>query len=40
MAREVNTTLVDIITEQRGVPMSKAEEIVKTMRASNSYQVR
>lgn len=40
MAREVNTVLGQIIAEQRGVPESKGEEIVKNMRASNQYQVR
>lgn len=39
MAREVNTTLAQIIVEHRGVSEAKAEEIVKTMRASNQYQV-
>ncbi|KAK8208074.1 hypothetical protein M8818_004112 [Zalaria obscura] len=38
MAREVNTVLAQIISEQRGVPESKGEEIVKAMRANNSYQ--
>ncbi|KAI9840345.1 MAG: NADPH-cytochrome P450 reductase, partial [Sclerophora amabilis] len=38
MAREVNTTLIQIIAEQRGVPESKAEEIAKGMRSSNHYQ--
>lgn len=40
MAREVNTVLGQIISEQRGVPEAKAEEIVKNMRSSNQYQVR
>jgi NADPH-ferrihemoprotein reductase len=40
MAREVNTVLAQIIAEQRGVPESKAEEIVKSMRSANQYQVR
>lgn len=39
MAREVNTVLGQIIAEQRGVPESKGEEIVKNMRAANQYQV-
>lgn len=39
MAREVNTVLAQIISEQRGIPEAKAEEIVKNMRASNQYQV-
>ncbi|CAJ2513687.1 Uu.00g018060.m01.CDS01 [Anthostomella pinea] len=38
MAREVNTVLAQIIAEQRGVPESKGEEIVKNMRAANQYQ--
>lgn len=38
MAREVNTILAQIIAEQRGLPESKAEEIVKQMRSSNMYQ--
>ncbi|KAF1985067.1 hypothetical protein K402DRAFT_405535 [Aulographum hederae CBS 113979] len=38
MAREVNTLLAQVIAEQRGVPESKGEEIVKSMRASNQYQ--
>lgn len=40
MAREVNTVLAQIMAEQRGIPESKAEDIVKSMRASNQYQVR
>ena len=40
MAREVNTVLGRILTEQRGISEAKAEEIVKNMRASNQYQVR
>jgi hypothetical protein len=39
MAREVNTTLAQIIAEQRGVPESKGEEVVKSMRSANQYQV-
>ena len=38
MAREVNTVLSQIIAEQRGIPEAKAEEIVKAMRSSNTYQ--
>ncbi|OTA63635.1 FAD binding domain-containing protein [Hypoxylon sp. EC38] len=38
MAREVNTVLAQIIAEQRGISESKAEEIVKNMRAANQYQ--
>jgi hypothetical protein len=39
MAREVNTMLAQIIAEQRGIPESKAEEVVKSMRSANQYQV-
>ena len=39
MAREVNTVLTQIISEQRGISDAKAEEIVKHMRAANQYQV-
>jgi hypothetical protein len=39
MAREVNTVLAKIISEQRDIPESKAEEIVKGMRSANQYQV-
>jgi len=38
MAREVNTVLGQILAENRGIPESKAEEIVKAMRSSNQYQ--
>ena len=38
MAREVSDKLVKIISEQRGVSMEKAEDVVKTMRSSNQYQ--
>lgn len=38
MAREVNTTLVQILAEQRGLTEAKAEEVVKAMRISNQYQ--
>ncbi|RYP51986.1 hypothetical protein DL768_002782 [Monosporascus sp. mg162] len=38
MAREVNTVLAQIIAEQRGIPESRGEEIVKNMRAANQYQ--
>jgi NADPH-ferrihemoprotein reductase len=40
MAREVNTVLGKIMSEQRGIPESKAEDIVKSMRSANQYQVR
>ena len=39
MAREVNSTLVQIIADQRNLSEAKAEEIVKRMRSSNQYQV-
>ncbi|PBP25632.1 cytochrome P450 oxidoreductase [Diplocarpon rosae] len=38
MAREVNTVLAKIMTEQRGIAESKAEEVVKSMRSANQYQ--
>ncbi|KAI0165474.1 NADPH-cytochrome P450 reductase [Xylariaceae sp. FL1272] len=38
MAREVNTVVGQIIAEQRGLPETKGEEIVKNMRAANQYQ--
>jgi NADPH-ferrihemoprotein reductase len=40
MAREVNTVLAQILSEERGISEAKAEEIVKGMRAANQYQVR
>lgn len=39
MAREVNTMLAKIMAEERDIPESKAEEIVKSMRSANQYQV-
>lgn len=39
MAREVNTVLGKIMAKQRGIPESKAEDIVKNMRSANQYQV-
>ncbi|MCJ1416091.1 NADPH-cytochrome P450 reductase [Xylographa parallela] len=38
MAREVSNNLVQIISEQRGIPIEKAEEVVKSMRSSGQYQ--
>lgn len=38
MAREVNSTLVQIIADQRSLSEAKAEEIVKRMRSSSQYQ--
>lgn len=38
MAREVNTILGQTIANERGIPESKGEEIVKAMRTSNQYQ--
>lgn len=40
MAREVHSTLIQIVAEQRGVSNEKAEEVVKSMRSANQYQVR
>ena len=39
MAREVNSLLGKIIAEQRGISETKAEDIVKSMRSANQYQV-
>ncbi|GAM85089.1 hypothetical protein ANO11243_030920 [Dothideomycetidae sp. 11243] len=38
MAREVNILLGKIISKERGVADQKGEEIVKSMRSSNTYQ--
>ena len=38
MAREVNVVLSQIISEERGVTIGKAEEIVKGMRSQGIYQ--
>jgi NADPH-ferrihemoprotein reductase len=38
MAREVNLVLGQIIAQQRGLPAERAEEMVKHMRSSGSYQ--
>ncbi|PNS18837.1 NADPH--cytochrome P450 reductase [Sphaceloma murrayae] len=38
MAREVNIVVGQIIAAQRGLPESKGEDIVKSMRSSNIYQ--
>jgi len=38
MAREVNTILGNILSEQRGLPAAKGEDLVKSMRNSNQYQ--
>ena len=38
MAREVSVTLAQIISEQRGIAIEKAEEIVKGMRSQGVYQ--
>lgn len=38
MAREVNTLLGQIIANERGVSEQRGEEIVKSMRSSNTYQ--
>lgn len=39
MAREVNAVLATIIAEHRGITEQKAEEVVKSMRSANQYQV-
>lgn len=39
MAREVNTVLAEIIAEHRGITEQKAEDVVKSMRSANQYQV-
>lgn len=38
MAREVNTIVGQIISQERGLPENKGEDIVKVMRTSNQYQ--
>lgn len=38
MARDVQSTLIDIISEKRGIPRTKAEDVVKNMRTQNLYQ--
>ena len=38
MAREVNVQLCKIISDERGVSLEKAEDVVKGMRASGQYQ--
>lgn len=40
MAREVHATLIQIVAEQRGISNEKAEEVIKSMRSANQYQVR
>jgi NADPH-ferrihemoprotein reductase len=40
MAREVNTTLIGILKDQRKISEKEAEETVKKMRNQNLYQVR
>lgn len=39
MAKAVTSTLGNIISEQRGIPLAKAEDVVKGMRSANQYQV-
>ena len=39
MAREVHAALVQIVAEQRAISETKAEGLVKKMRASSQYQV-
>ena len=38
MAREVSTVLAQVVSEQRGIPLEKAEDVVKNMRSSGQYQ--
>jgi len=38
MARQINSSLIQIIAAEKGVQESKAEEIVKSMRSRNVYQ--
>lgn len=38
MARDVNNVLTHITAQQRSIEPSRAEEIVKSLRASNRYQ--
>lgn len=38
MAREVHSALVHIIAHQQGIPESRAEEVVTSMRSANYYQ--
>lgn len=38
MARDVQSTLIDIISEQRNIPRKRAEDLVKNMRTQNCYQ--
>ena len=38
MAREVSTVLISIIAQERGIGEKEAEEVVRGMRASGSYQ--
>lgn len=40
MAREVSATLAKIIAEGRGVSEKKGEDVIKSMRGTNQYQVR
>jgi len=39
MAREVNTSLGNIVAQERGLTETQGEEIVKRLRSSNLYQV-
>ena len=39
MAREVQQALVEVLSQERGLTEAKAEEVVKSMRAANQYQV-
>lgn len=38
MARDVQATLAKLISEEREIPLKKAEELIKSMKAQNVYQ--
>lgn len=38
MAREVQATLAKILSDQRGIPLSSAEQLVKSLKVQNVYQ--
>jgi NADPH-ferrihemoprotein reductase len=40
MARDVKSTLVEIITQERGVIPADAEKVLMSMKTSGEYQVR
>jgi sulfite reductase alpha subunit-like flavoprotein len=39
MARDVQSSFVEILTDERGIHESKSKDILKDMRASSRYQV-